>query len=169
MTSYGAKQMADSWRTVRKNTIQIAEDIPADKYDFQASPDSMSVRDHLAHLASYSMWAEIVHGSARMSAITGEDFGKFMGAGAQLSESLTTKNAILEALRANGDSFAQMLDHMDDAQLTETVQLPHGDKGRLEMLLGVKEHEMHHRAQLMVLERMLGIVPHLTRARQQRS
>jgi uncharacterized damage-inducible protein DinB len=36
-------------------------------------------------------------------------------------------------------------------------------KSRFEMLLGPKEHEMHHRAQLMVVERMLGITPHLTR------
>jgi hypothetical protein len=36
------------------------------------------------------------------------------------------------------------------------------------MLLGAKEHEMHHRAKLMVVERLLGIVPHLTRMRQQR-
>jgi uncharacterized damage-inducible protein DinB len=36
------------------------------------------------------------------------------------------------------------------------------------MLLAVKEHEMHHRGQLMLIERMLGIVPHLTRQRQQR-
>jgi hypothetical protein len=36
------------------------------------------------------------------------------------------------------------------------------------MLLGVKEHEMHHRAKLMLTERLIGIVPHLTRARQQR-
>jgi len=33
------------------------------------------------------------------------------------------------------------------------------------MLIGTKEHEMHHRAQLMVIERLLGIVPHLTRKR----
>jgi len=35
------------------------------------------------------------------------------------------------------------------------------------MLLGVKEHEMHHRGQLMLIQRLLGRVPHLTRARQQ--
>ena len=37
---------------------------------------------------------------------------------------------------------------------------------RFEMLLGTKEHEMHHRGQLMLIERLLGIVPHLTRDRQ---
>jgi uncharacterized damage-inducible protein DinB len=31
------------------------------------------------------------------------------------------------------------------------------------MLLSVKEHEMHHRAQIMLIQRMLGIVPHATR------
>jgi uncharacterized damage-inducible protein DinB len=36
------------------------------------------------------------------------------------------------------------------------------------MALSVKEHEMHHRAQLMLIERMLGITPHLTRRMQER-
>jgi uncharacterized damage-inducible protein DinB len=36
------------------------------------------------------------------------------------------------------------------------------------MVLGVKEHEMHHRGQLMLIERMVGIVPHLTRQMQER-
>jgi hypothetical protein len=29
------------------------------------------------------------------------------------------------------------------------------------MILSVKEHEMHHRGQLMLIERVLGITPHL--------
>jgi hypothetical protein len=29
--------------------------------------------------------------------------------------------------------------------------------------MSAKEHEMHCRSQLMLMERMLGIVPHLTR------
>jgi uncharacterized damage-inducible protein DinB len=36
-------------------------------------------------------------------------------------------------------------------------------KSRFERLLSAKEHEMHHRAQLMLIERHLGIVSHLTR------
>jgi uncharacterized damage-inducible protein DinB len=31
------------------------------------------------------------------------------------------------------------------------------------MILGTREHEMHHLGQLTVIERMLGIIPHLTR------
>jgi uncharacterized damage-inducible protein DinB len=36
------------------------------------------------------------------------------------------------------------------------------------MFLSTKEHEMHHRAQLMVFERLMGLVPHLTREREAR-
>ena len=36
------------------------------------------------------------------------------------------------------------------------------------MILSVKEHEMHHRGQVMLVQRMLGIVPHLTRQREER-
>ena len=41
-------------------------------------------------------------------------------------------------------------------------------KSRFEMLLSPKEHEMHHRGQLIMMERMLGLVPHLTRQFQAR-
>ena len=42
-------------------------------------------------------------------------------------------------------------------------------KTRFEMLLSPKEHEMHHRGQLMLLQRMIGLVPHLTRQMQERN
>ena len=59
-----------------------------------------------------------------------------------------------------------------DEFLAEPFTQPQGmtppTKSRFEMLLGSKEHEMHHRAQLMLIERILGIVPHLTRDMQAR-
>ena len=48
------------------------------------------------------------------------------------------------------------------------LEMEPASKTRFEMLLGPKEHEMHHRAQLMVLQRMIGQVPHLTRLMQER-
>src|SRR5688500_5912849 len=43
MTYYGAKEIAESFRTVRSNTIQVAEDIPEAEYSYRAAPDTMSV------------------------------------------------------------------------------------------------------------------------------
>ena len=49
MNYYGAKELANSFRTVRKNTIQTAEDIPKDSTDSPlpkgpgASPEPWSI------------------------------------------------------------------------------------------------------------------------------
>jgi hypothetical protein len=39
MSIYGGKELASAFRTVRKNTIRVAEDIPEDKYSFIAAPE----------------------------------------------------------------------------------------------------------------------------------
>jgi|SRR5215203_277164 len=165
MNYYGAKDLAESFRTVRKNTIQVAEDIPSDNYSFRAAPDTMSVGEILAHLATSPHWAQQCHFVEKKTAVTMEDFGRWMGEAGGKSKALAAKEQIVELLKSNGAVFAEEIERMTDAQLGERVGLPMGDKTRFEMLLGVKEHEMHHRAQLFLIERMVGIVPHLTRAR----
>ena len=166
MNYYGATHLAESWRTVRKNTIQVAQDIPDDKYSFRGSADTMSVAEALAHIASSTHWAEQCHFVDKKNSVSMEDFGKWMGEIGKVSAGLTSKAAIIDALTTKGDAFAKGLEGMTEAQLGEMVGLPNASKSRFEMLLGVKEHEMHHRAQLFLIERMIGIVPHLTRARQ---
>ena len=42
---FGAKQLAESFQTVRGNSIQIDEDIRADQYEFRAAPMVKSVGD----------------------------------------------------------------------------------------------------------------------------
>jgi uncharacterized damage-inducible protein DinB len=67
---------------------------------------------------------------------------------------------------------AKWLEGQSHDLLAERVKFPYDmtppAKTRFEMLLGTKEHEMHHRGQLMLIERMLGIVLHLTRHMQER-
>jgi uncharacterized damage-inducible protein DinB len=167
---YGGSHLAEAFRTVRKNTIQIAEDIPEDKYGFKATPEVMSVAEMLAHLAVNTWWPIQLHRVEHVSDVSRGVFMGYMQKIGEMASQLTTKTQIVDALRANGDTFAAFLESLDDATLEEMVTFPEmvsaRPKSRLEMLLGTKEHEMHHRAQLMLIERMLGIVPHLTRIRQ---
>jgi Uncharacterized protein conserved in bacteria len=166
---YGAREIAESFRTVRKNTLQIAEEIPADKYDFKAAEDVKSVGELLAHIAVSSGWQIDVH-TGRISSI---DFSFFAGRAPQVAadeKALQSKEQIVDALRKRGEDFASMVERLTPEVLGEVVAfappMQPSQKTRFEMLLGVKEHEMHHRGQLMLIERMLGIVPHLTRRRQ---
>jgi uncharacterized damage-inducible protein DinB len=70
-------------------------------------------------------------------------------------------------LLKEGDRWCQWVEGLPESLLSEQVRMPGGAlKNRFEMLVGTKEHEMHHRGQLMMIERILGIVPHVTRNRQ---
>jgi uncharacterized damage-inducible protein DinB len=172
MIPYGAKELADSFRTVRRNTIQIAEDIPDAQYGYRATPEVRSVAEELAHVAAATWWHQQVHGADKKAFITFEDFGGFMARTGEIERGLTTKSQIVDALRRDGEQFAQFLEALTTEALAERVGFPPpvqpSTKSRFEMLLAAKEHEMHHRARLMLVERLLGIVPHLTRARQSR-
>ena len=83
-----------------------------------------------------------------------------------------TKAEIVAFLKSEGDKFASFLEGLSESYLAESVAMPPGgeaaSKTRFEMLLSPKEHEMHHRGQLMTLQRMIGLVPHLTRHMQER-
>ena len=72
---------------------------------------------------------------------------------------------VLAAWREITAAADPWLDTLTPEFLAERVTEADGKatKSRFERLLGAKEHEMHHRAQLMLIERQLGIVPHLTR------
>lgn len=172
MTYYGAKHLAEGFRTVRKNTITIAEEIPADKYHFRATPDVMSVAEMLAHVAASYLWQIEAHGR-HMPMMEMANFVAWREQAAAAEKALVAggRDAILRGLKENGDKMAAFLESLDEQTLAEPVafappaQPP--TKTRFEMLLGIKEHEMHHRGQLMVVQRLLGQVPHLTRARQQ--
>ncbi|MBA3268914.1 MAG: hypothetical protein H0T71_00250 [Acidobacteria bacterium] len=137
MNYYGATDLAESFRTVRKNIIQVAEDIPEDKYSFRAAPDTMSVGEILAHFATTPHWAQQCHFVEKKAAVAMEDFGRWMGEAGGKSQALSTKTLIVDLLKSNGEEFAKKVEHMTDAQLGERVGLPMGDKTRFEMLLGV--------------------------------
>ncbi len=146
MNCYSAKDLADSFRTVRKNTVVIAQDLPEEKYAFRAAPDTRSVGELLAHLALGPNFQYQVHAIERRTTLVGFDFPSLM------------KRFVAE--------------EKEPRFLAEQVQMPQGatppSKSRFEMILSVKEHEMHHRGQLMLIERLVGIVPHMTREMQSR-
>ena len=173
MNYYAAKELADSFRTVRKNTLVIAQDLPQEKYAFRAVPDTRSVGELLAHIALSPNFQYQVHATERRTTLEGFDFPSLMKRFVAEEKEPRSKDQVLELLRSSGEKWARWVQGLTDSFLAEQVQMPSGatppSKSRFEMILSVKEHEMHHRGQLMLIERILGIVPHFTREMQSRS
>ena len=169
MSYYGATELAAAFRTVRANTIQIAEDIPENEYDFKPAPDCRSVAQTLVHLAVAYPGMQMQIQQNGLTDLTTFNFMEVLQKAAAEEARPRSKSEIVALLKSEGDTFASYLEGLSDPFLAERVsgaQPP--PRTRFEMLLSVKEHEMHHRAQLMMMERMLGIVPHLTRQMQER-
>lgn len=172
MTYYGAKELTEGFQTVRKNTISVAQDIPEAKYGFQATPDTRSVGQLLTHIAVSFTFQHQIHAVERRTTLEGFDFPSLMQRLMAEEQQQRSKDQIIDLLRRNGDKWAGWVQGLSDDFLAQRVAMPQGmspaSKTRFEMILSVKEHEMHHRGQLMLIERLLGIVPHLTREMQAR-
>ena len=172
MTYYGAKELARSFRTVRNNTIKIAEEIPEEKYSFRPAEGCRSIAETLVHIAVMPRVQEQIHAVERRRTLVGFDFFGFRGKLQTEVKAPRTKGQVLELLRTEGEKYAKVLEGASETFLGEQVEYPEGmeprTKSRFEMLIAAKEHEMHHRGQLMVIERILGVTPHLTRQMEER-
>jgi uncharacterized damage-inducible protein DinB len=169
---YGGKELAESFRTVRKNTITIAQDLPEERYSFRPAPNTRSVGELLAHISMAYTFQYQIHGQEHRTSLEGFDFPSLMQRLVAEEKKPRSKEQTLEMLRSSGEQWAGWLEGLSESFLGEQVQMRAGmtpaAKSRFEMILSVKEHEMHHRGQLMLIERMVGVVPHLTRELQAR-
>ena len=166
MNYYGAKELAAAFRTVRKNTIIIAEEIGEEHYGFRPAPNTRTVAETLIHVALIPRIQYQVHAVEHLSEMGKFDFMGIFGELLVMEKKPHTKAQCIALLNEEGERFAGWLDTLNEEFLGEIVIMPPAmgsQKSRFEMLLSPKEHEMHHRAQLMVIERLLGITPHMTR------
>ena len=124
------------------------------------------------HIAIGPRFHEQIHFVETLSTLKGFDFFAFMAKQMAEESKPRTKAEIIQLLREEGEKFEKLLAGASEELLAEIVEfrpdMVPPSKGRFEMLMGPKEHEMHHRGQLMLIQRMIGITPHLTRQMQAR-
>ena len=110
MLVYGPTQLANAFRTVRRNTVQIAEEIPEDKYDFVPAPGGRSVSELLRHIAFAPGFQEDVHRTKQLTTLQGYDFAA-RGRETQARENEPRSKAeIIDLLKSHGEDFARWLE-----------------------------------------------------------
>jgi uncharacterized damage-inducible protein DinB len=172
MTYYGPLEIARSFRTVRGNTIQAAEEIAEEQYGFRPADGTRTVAELLTHIAFSNTFNHQMHAVEKRTTVEGFDFVSLMEQIRAEEARPRSKAEIVDLLRSRGEEWAGYLEGLSEDFLSEQVRMMPGtepaSKSRFEMLIAPKEHEMHHRGQLMLIQRMLGLVPHLTRQMQER-
>lgn len=167
MNFYGAKELAAGFRTVRKNTLAIAEEIPAEAYSKPVAPGMRTIGQLLTHIAQIYKLQYEIQAVQKVNTLVGFDFPTLVGKLIAEEQAPRDKAQVIALLKESEQICGDWLAGLSDTFLGEQVAMPQGavpaSKSRFEMILSIKEHEMHHRGQLMVVQRNLGQVPHLTR------
>jgi uncharacterized damage-inducible protein DinB len=161
----GLEQVLNSWKTVRQDTAQAVEDLPAGELDFKPISDVMTFREIARHIleAGHAITGLLLDGVENLATPQLREMRqKYV---AQLPE---TKDApaLAGALRQNVEQRAAQLAAQPAEFFAHVITRFDGQRvTRLEMVQFAKEHELTHRAQLFLYLRLKGIVPATTRRR----
>jgi uncharacterized damage-inducible protein DinB len=119
MTYYGAKELAESFRTVRKNTIQVAQDIPEENYSFQAAANVRSIEKLLTHIALTNRFQYRVHAVEKRSTLADFNFPVLFQEMAAEEAKPRTKAEVIELLRTEGGKWAAFVEKVSDDFLSQ--------------------------------------------------
>ena len=106
MIYYGAKELAASSRTVRKNTLIIAQEIPENQYGFKPVPEYRSVAQLLSHIALSYQFQYQFHGADRGKSLEGFDFPSLMKRLMAEEAEPRTKAQVISLLEKEGEVWA---------------------------------------------------------------
>ena len=156
------ERLIESWSEVRAGLIKEVSQIPEDQFSFRAASETRSVAELLQHVIQTQKM--LVGESCRADTnLMRQSFAAHIKEYAPDVASVQDKNGLLEMLRSSmetseasirgcGEGLQQNMRRFDGKEVTKT-----------DFLTFAIAHEMYHRGQLTVYERLLGVEPALTR------
>lgn len=150
-----------TWKEVRKGLIEEASQIPAEQFSFRATPETRSVAELLQHIveSQKTLVGEGTRDDGNLSRQTLQDHAKEY---AREVAGITDKNGLLEVLRSSMETSEATIRAAADTLDRNVRGLTGRETPKIDMLRFGISHEMYHRGQLTVFERLLKLEPALT-------
>ena len=151
-----------SWKEVRSGLVDEAAQIPDEKFSFQATPEMRSVAQILQHIIESQKM--IVGEACRPDTnLLRQSFADQIKHYAPGVSEVRDKDGLLNLLRTSmEESEAQLLAAAEELK-NKMKRFDGKDMAKHSFLSFAIAHEMYHRGQLTVYERLLNIEPVLTR------
>jgi uncharacterized damage-inducible protein DinB len=146
------QEFVADWKISKQFTLDVANAMPAEFYDFKPNPEEMTFGEQIVHIA--------VGNAFRFQQITGVQTPFAI----DLSKTPPTdKQSATKMLEQSFDYVIALLPQITAEQLKRTWHIPSW-KGRTDpdgraMILNMFVHTAHHRAQCEVYLRVKGIKP----------
>jgi hypothetical protein len=148
-----AKELLAGWERAATDITDIAEAMPAEKYDFKPTPEVMTFGEQLAHVIT------LVQRSI--------DSAKGVKSEPGAPHKTMTKAEVTGLLKQTLQTGREMIASLSDAQVVEQVKPVRGDQmvTRYGFWMGPLYQVRDHHGQLVVYLRMNNIVPPTTARR----
>lgn len=145
------KEYLERLENSRKYLILVAEIMPEDKYDFKATPESMSFAEHLMHIG----WAMDWHSQSLMGNREARDWNTDTA----LKVGSKSKEEMIATIDKTFDDTMEFISNFDVTKLKERVDYFGLDRTKGQVLLLLADHITHHRGQMLVYMRLNGLKP----------
>jgi uncharacterized damage-inducible protein DinB len=154
--------LIETWKDVREGLIAEVSKIPAGKFDFKATPETRSVAELVQHIIGTQ--AVLVGEMCRPDTnLMRAPFPELIKQYAGEVVSTTDKDGLLELLARSQEAAAEKIRAFGEEPLHEQTRRFDGKvTSKLGFLHFSYSHEMYHRGQLTVYERLMNIEPALT-------
>ena len=153
--------ICEQWQDVRDGLIKEVELIPSEQMGFKPAPESRTAIEILHHIVETQrvlageMCRENTNFQRGVPALIADFAGN--------AKEATTRESVLDLLRSSLEETKAMVVSFGDANFEKGMTRFDGKRcTKLEMLNLTMAHEMYHRGQLTVYERLLGIEPAFT-------
>lgn len=143
----------EKWDNSRNYSLELLESIPEDSLDYAPTPDQMTIRQQFQHLAS-NMYGL----NQRFIGYAPDDHNQD-AVNVLLKDEKLSKDSLVIVV-TNGYAYASAaMASFTEAEVEEEVDFFAGPKSRRQIFWVLQDHATHHRAQLIVYARLLGIKP----------
>jgi len=156
-----AETIIGLWKDARAGLIHEVEKIPEDQFSFRATPDTRSIAELLQHIIS-SQKILVGETCRENTNLMRQSFVAHAQEYAPGMSEVTDKNGLLELLRSSMDEAETCLSSYGDKLDQTMTRLDGQPTSKSAFLTFALSHEMYHRGQLTVFERLLNIEPVLT-------
>ncbi len=140
------KEFQQKWKNAAAYTIEIAEMMPAHKYDYKPTDDTRTFEEQLLHMMSNMIWLS-------SSYLSEDNFGR------DLKKKDYTKAEIIALLKETTDFAARTIANLSAKDLEKEVDFFAGPMTKRQIMILMNDHLTHHRGQIIVYLRMNGIKP----------
>ncbi len=135
----------------RKYLILVAATMPEEKYDFRASPESLTFAENLMHIGFAIDW----HSQSLLGGRASRDWKT----DTVFKVANNSKEEMIATINSTFDEAIELIKEFDVTQFDDQLDYFGLDRSKRQIFLLLADHITHHRGQMLVYMRLNGLVP----------